>query len=172
MADTQADRDALAAVKQLWDKEATLGGKTGELKTGRLKSPATPAASGKPYAHIESEDSGKGTYFAASQPNVDASGNALPGFSMSGTPYIDVRKVTIRALGQAADMDSLAAAINTKLAWLPKNGAALQFTPPIAFMGLRPTGPPKLSEEEATKEGQDIWSLVAEFELLTTRING
>jgi hypothetical protein len=126
-----------------------------------------PGSGPGPYCQLHSSQ-GEHTYYAATTPDVNT------GFSMAGTPYIDVREIHVKAWGKRLDIVNLGAAI-AFLGWLPKtvNGVlkTLIFPPPAAFMVLRPVGQPHISEDDATKEGTDVWTLEANYELLTTRQN-
>jgi hypothetical protein len=178
VADPLADQQTQTSLKGFWDKDPLLGGFAGPLRVGRLKSPALPAGTGASkggapqtvYAQLMTAQ-GEHKYYAASVPVLDPVTGQQVGFTMTGTPYVDVREVTITAWGSANDLSVLAQNIAQKLFWLPKNGVSLPFDAPVSFMVLKPTGQPSLSEDPTTKEGKDVFMLIVRMELMTTRFN-
>lgn len=146
---TLADEEALEAVKAFWDKEPLIEQtNVGPLETGRLKGPHP-----QPYARASSELASQ-QFFAPVQTN---------------SPYRDYRHVKIEAWGTRAQMIGLAQALAKRLAWLPRDGRTLTFPDGVAFVVCKPENDPQLIEEKTKKSGQDVWNLVADYTLETTR---
>jgi hypothetical protein len=110
-------------------------------QSGRLKSPQA-----MPYAHIACE---------------------LLRREATGTrrTWHDVRKVTITVRGLKADVVRALATIQTVF----NTETVLAYPSGSRFLRWWPTGSPKLVQDEATKDGQDVWQGILEAEVWSVR---